>query len=144
MAVYRVIPWRVFGQGEKWSWSCDACALGGTRETEELAKFQAAHHDCNHEHDDEDADGIIDVVNDSMWTLTCNGCGQIAQTPVSPEGHDLLVFLWANHDRQIHGGTGLIGSGPNVLIIEDGNYCALPDPGKHTRWVTNESKEKYL
>lgn len=71
-----------------------------------------------------DVDGVIGYDDSSQeWTLTCQvnrgtGHGVLARRPGdSAEGHDELVRLWAEHERDLHGGDGRI---PDWALIDRG------------------------
>ncbi len=41
------------------------------------------------------------------WTLECDRCGELAHR-AGPAGHDTLIRIWAAHDRDQHGGEGVV------------------------------------
>lgn len=59
---------------------------------------------------DGEAEGTLDVAqNYRRWLLKCSECGLVGHSEkLDADGHDGLVRLWAEHDRDKHEGSGVV------------------------------------
>jgi hypothetical protein len=67
---------------------------------------------CGNEIEGDQVDGLIGYdQRRNYWTLDCQGragCGRLDDAPGTVEGHDELVHVWAEHERELHGGDGRV------------------------------------
>lgn len=54
------------------------------------------------------AEGTLDFSgHTNRWVLSCSVHGELGQAEHRAEDHDDLVRMWAGHEQQEHGGTGV-------------------------------------
>jgi hypothetical protein len=71
--------------------------------------------------DGDQVDGLIDYrTRTDEWLLKCDGrdgCGELSRGAGNAAEHDRLVRLWAQHDRERHGGDGVV---PTYMLLDQG------------------------
>lgn len=49
------------------------------------------------------------------WTLDCSACGLLGTRPETAAGHDELIRMWVEHERDRHDGDGVV---PQDMLID--------------------------